>query len=102
MVRRRSTPDRQLLKIGFGLHSRAVKSRLGQRLVPPTGLAILKEALEQVGIETYPSRAVQDYNGGRTAQVPTGSVVAVRQRVRRKLGYGGISLSFERAQPAAR
>lgn len=90
-----------LLKIGFGLYSRAVKSRLG-RLIPPRGLATLKEALARVGVETYPSRAIQDYNAGRTTQVPTGRVVAVRQRVRRKIGYGGISLSFERAQSAAR
>lgn len=92
----------KLLRIGFGLYSRAAKSRLGQRLISPKGLATLKEALERVGIETYPSRAVQDYNAGRTTQVPTGRVVAVRQRVRRKIGYGGISLSFERAQQAAR
>ncbi len=94
--------QRKLLKIGFGLYSRAVKSRLGQRLMPPKGLATLREALARVGIEAYPSRAVQDYNAGRTTQVPTGRVIAVRQRVRRKTGYGGISLSFERAQPTAR
>jgi hypothetical protein len=40
---------------------------------------------------------MQDYNAGRTTQVPTGRVVGVRQRVRRKIGYNGISLSFERA-----
>lgn len=98
---RRLVSQGKLLKIGFGLYSRAVKSRLSQRLIPPKGLATLREALERVGIETYPSRAVQDYNAGRTTQVPTGRVVAVRQRVRRKVGYGGISLSFERARPAA-
>jgi hypothetical protein len=44
----------------------------------------------------------QDYNAGRTTQVPTGQVVGVRRRVRRKLGYNGIYLIFERAGPAAR
>jgi len=34
--------------------------------------------------------------------VPTGRVVGVTRRVRRKIGYGGISLSFERAGSAAR
>ena len=90
------------LRIGFGLY-------LPGREVPglasascPEGLATLKEALERISIETYPSRAVQDYNAGRTTRLLTGRVVAVRQRIRRKIGYVGISLSFERAQPAAR
>ena len=99
---RRLVRQGKLLRIGYGLYSRALKSRLSARLIPPRGLATLREALMRVGIKTYPSRAVEDYNSGRTTQVPTGRVVAVRQRVRRKIGYSGISLSFERARPAAR
>ena len=79
-----------------------MKSRAWPAPHPPEGLATLKEALERISIETYPSRAVQDYNAGRTTRLLTGRVVAVRQRIRRKIGYVGISLSFERAQPAAR
>jgi hypothetical protein len=92
----------KLLKIGYGLYSRALESRFNARLIPPKGLTTLREALKRVGIKTYPSRAVEDYNSGLTTQVPTGRVVAVRQRVRRKVGYSGISLSFERARPATR
>jgi hypothetical protein len=64
-------------------------------LLPPKGLATLTEALNRVGIETGPTRLQQDYNAGRTTQVPTGRVVAVNGRVRRKIGYGGVYLSFE-------
>jgi len=92
----------KLLKVGFGLYTRAVPARIGVRPIPPKGLTTLREALERVGIRTYPSRALEDYNAGRTTQVPTGRVVAVRRRVRRKIGYNGISLRFERARPAAR
>ncbi len=92
----------KLLKVGFGLYARAIPARLGTRPVPPKGLTTLREALERVGIRTFPSHALEDYNAGRTTQVPTGRVVAVRRRVRRKIGYNGISLSFERARPAAR
>lgn len=99
-VLRKLVRDGKLLKIGYGLYSRAIKSPFDDRLVPPKGLATLREALNRVGIETLPSRSVQDYNAGRTTQVPTGRVVGVRQRVRRKVGYGGISLSFEYAGPA--
>ena len=92
----------KLLKVGFGLYARAVPARVGTRPVPPKGLTTLREALERVGIRTFPSRALEDYNAGRTTQVPTGRVVAVSRRVRRKIGYNGILLSFERARPAAR
>jgi hypothetical protein len=99
---RRLVQQGRLLKIGYGLYSRAIKSPLDDRLVPPRGLSTLREALKRVGIETLPSRSLQDYNAGRTTQVPTGRVVGVRRRVRRKIGYNGINLSFERAGPEPR
>ena len=92
----------RLIKIGHGLYSRAIKSHYDDSLIPPKGLSTLREALKRVGIETLPSRSVQDYNARRTTQVPTGRVVAVSRRVRRKVGYNGIALSFERAGPAPR
>lgn len=92
----------RLIKIGYGLYSRAIKSPFDDSLIPPKGLSTLREALKRVGIETLPSRSVQDYNARRTTQVPTGRVVAVGRRVRRKVGYNGIALSFERAGPAPR
>jgi hypothetical protein len=93
----------KLMKIGFGLYSRAVQSPFDEKtLVPPKGLATLREALKRVGIETLPSRSTEEYNKGRTTQVPTGRVVGVRRRVRRKIGYNGFTLSFERAGPEPR
>jgi len=92
----------KLLTVGFGLYTRAVPARIGTRPVPPQRLPSLQEALERVGIRTYPSRALQDYNAGRTTQVRTSRVVAVHRRVRRKIGYNGTALSFERARTAAR
>jgi hypothetical protein len=92
----------RLMKIGFGLYSRAVQSPVDDKPIPPQGLSTLREALKRVGIETLPSHSVQDYNAGRTTQVPTGRVVGVLRRVRRQIGYNGITLSFERARPALR
>jgi hypothetical protein len=92
----------RLLKIGYGIYTRAVKSPFGDKPVPPKGLATLTEALKRLGVEVAQTRLEQDYNAGRTTQVPTGRVVAVRGRIRRKLGYNGVSLSFERARPEPR
>ena len=98
-VLRRLVRQGELMKIGFGLYARAVQLPFSDSPVPPQGLTTLTEALQRLDIKTVPSRLERDYNAGRTTQVPTGRVVAVARRVRRKLGYNGFFLSFERARP---
>jgi hypothetical protein len=92
----------RLVRVGQGLYARARPSLTNGEPVPVGGLTVLREALRRVGVETLPSRLEQAYNAGETTQVPTGRVVGVNRRVRRKIGYGGFSLSFERAGPAPR
>jgi hypothetical protein len=86
-----------LLKVGYGVYTRAIRTPFSDKPVPPKGLATLTEALKRLGVEVTTTRLEQDYNAGRTTQTPTGRVVAVRKRVRRKIGYNGVFLSFEHA-----
>ena len=92
----------RLMKIGQGLYTRAVTSPFSDTPVPPKGLRTLTEALQRLGVEPLPSRLQEAYNAGKTTQVPTGRVVAVRGRVRRQIGYDGVYLKFERAEPSPR
>ena len=92
----------ELIRVGQGLYARARPSNITGDPVPVKGLSTLTEALGRVGIETVPTRLEEAYNAGATTQVPTGRVVGVRRRVRRKVGYGGVNLSFERAGPEPR
>ncbi len=88
----------KLLKIGQGLYTRAAASPFDGTPAPVKGLrALATEALGRLGVESAPTRFEQAYNSGQTTQVPAGRVVAVRKRVRRKLGYNGTFVSFERA-----
>jgi carbamoylphosphate synthase large subunit len=59
--------------------------------------ALAVEALGRLGVESGPTRFEQAYNSGQTTQVPAGRVIAVGKRVRRKIGYKGVFMSFERA-----
>lgn len=69
---------------------------------PVAGIrTLVVEALNRLGIETYPTRLEQDYAAGLTAQVPSGRRIAVVKRLRRKIGLN-IPLSFERARPPTR
>jgi hypothetical protein len=101
-VLRKIVREGQLVKVGQGLYARASRSITSGEPLPARGLTTLTEALDRVGIETVPTRLERAYNAGETTQVPTGRVVGVTRRVRRKVGYGGINLSFERAGPAPR
>jgi len=86
------------MKIGQGLYARARRSPLDGKLRPEKGLDTLKEALRRLGVEIVPTRAERAYNSGRSEQVPTGRVVGIRgKRIRRKIGYDGMFLGFERA-----
>ncbi len=96
-VLRQLVKQGQLLKLGYGIYSRAVKSPLTGQLIPPKGLTTVTEAVKRLGVETAPTRMERDYNTGRTTQVPTGRVIGIKGRLRRKLGYNGFTLSFERA-----
>lgn len=87
----------QLLRLGYGVYARAIKSPLSGKPMPPRGIATVAEAVERLGVKTVPSRLEQDYNAGKTTQVPTGRVIGIQGRLRRKLGYNGITMSFERA-----
>ena len=96
-VLRKMVREGRLVRVGQGLYVRASPSITSGEPIPARGLAALREALGRVGIETFPTRLERAYNAGETAQIPTGRVVGVRRRVRRKIGYGGVHLSFERA-----
>ncbi len=87
----------KLLKIGQGLYTRAAASPFDGTPTLVKGLrALAAEALGRLGVETAPTRFEQAYNSGQTTQMPAGRVVAVRGRIRRKIGYNGIFLTFER------
>jgi hypothetical protein len=88
--------SKKYISVGFGIYTRAVESKFSDKPVPPKGLTTLKEALQRLGIEVAKSHLEKDYREGRTTQIPAGQHVAVNNRVRRKIGYNDIFLTFER------
>ncbi len=93
----------RLMKVGYGMYARARPSILDGRSMPTKGMRELAvEALGRLGVETAPTRWDEAYASGKSVQVPTGRVIGVRGRVRRKIGYNGVYLKFERAERWAR
>lgn len=49
-------------------------------------------------IEVLPSRLAQDYNAGRSTQLPAGIVLNIgKRRTARKLSFNGKAVQYERA-----
>lgn len=87
--------EKMLIRIGHGLYAKTKKSSLSDKIVPVKPLPDLaKEALERLGSF---KAAVRLY-AGRTTQVPTGRVIGVKGRVKRKIGFDGIYVSYERVR----
>ena len=86
----------EIMKIGYGLYVRTIVSSLSGERIPEKSLpSLAKEALQRLGVETAPSSLEIEYNAGRTTQVPTGRMIAVKGRVSRKIGYNGAYVRFE-------
>jgi hypothetical protein len=96
-VLRQLLVDEVLIKFGQGLFAKAKRSSLTGKVIPIKPLPELaKEALtEKLNIEVVTSMELQAYNDGRTTQVPTGRVIAVRGRVSRKMAYDGKSIKYQ-------
>jgi hypothetical protein len=95
----------RLLRIGQGLYARVdpEPSPIDGKPLPAKGLRELAaEALGRLGIKSGPTQLDLDYVQGRTTQVPAGRALAVDRRVRRRVGYNGAIMYFERARPAPR
>lgn len=87
----------KIIKIGYGLYAKSEISPFNGEIIPQKNLPDLaKEALQRLGIETAASTYEKNYNMGKSTQVPTGRLIAVKSRVVRKIGYGGCYVSYER------
>jgi hypothetical protein len=86
----------KLVKIGYGLYAKAKPSPLTGEIVPVAPLPVLaQEALERLGVLVGPSRLARAYNEGKTTQVPTGRLLAVKGRISRKIAYAGATIHYE-------
>jgi hypothetical protein len=87
----------KIMRVGYGVYSKAEISRFSGELLPMDNLPDLgKEVLRRLNIEPLPSTADLAYYEGRSTQVPTGRLIGVKSRIRRKIGYKGFSIKYER------
>lgn len=96
---RRNEQEGSLVQIGYGLYAKAEQSPFTGQSSPVIGIKRLaSEALTRLGKTTTASSFDDAYNRRRSTQVPTGRTLKVKDRIRRKIGYNGNYVIFERAR----
>lgn len=92
------TREGALVRLGLGIYAKAKPSVLSGKSIPARPLEVLApEALRKLGIEVKPGRLQQDYNEGRSTQLPSGIVLNTgKRRIGRKLGFNGKEVQYER------
>lgn len=96
-VLRKFIAEGVLVRFGQGLYAKAKRSSVTGNVVPVKPLTELaREALtEKLKVKVAPSSDLDRYNQGKTTQIPTGRVIAVKGRVSRQMAYGGKSIKYE-------
>jgi hypothetical protein len=93
----RLVEDGKLVKVSKGAFA---KTRINKFTGEPTPAGTLEvitaELFSKLGVEIAPSRLVQEYNSGKTTQVPSGATVNTgRRRITRKVTVGNRTLAYE-------
>lgn len=86
-----------LVRIGTGVYAKTRKSSVTGATIPSGSLETLAiEALHRLGVQVQAGRLAQEYNTGRTTQLPGTFVVNTgRRRISRKISVGGRKLVYE-------
>ena len=96
---RQLTQGGALVRLGLGVYAKAKPSVLSGQPIPVRPLEVLApEVLKKLGITVMPSRLTQDYNAGRSTQLPSGIVLNTgKRRIARRLSFNGQAVQYERA-----
>lgn len=88
---------KKLVKIGAGIYAKAYTSKYTDIPLIKNGTdSTLREALKCLGVAFEPGTAEKEYNEGKSTQVPVKNIVKLRNRCRRRIGYGNSQLIFEK------
>ena len=91
------TAKKKLVKIGAGIYAKAYASKYTDMPLIKNGTdSTLREALKRLGVTYEPGSAEKDYNEGKSTQVPVKNIVILKDRCRRRIGYGNSQLIFEK------
>jgi hypothetical protein len=89
--------DGLIVRVGYGVYTRAIKSPLSGAPVPQAALmAIGLEAMRKLGVKADVGARERALQEGRSTQVPMLPVISIgTARIRRKIGFGKRTIAYE-------
>lgn len=91
--------DGALLRLGYGVYARAMRSRISGRLLVSSSNGFHSAALQalgKLGVAWELSDRTKAYNEGHSTQIPVNPTVKVKSRFNRRLSDGHTELRVER------
>ena len=88
--------DGELLKVGYGVYTKARKNPVTGRLMPacPRGSdAVILEALERLNVDYSLGRSSTQYLSGESTQIPAYTQIETPDRFKRRLSVGNSRLN---------
>ena len=91
---------RKLIRIGHGIYAKTKMNKFTQTLMPAaTFESIAAEVFAKLGISVGFGMLAEDYNAGRSTQIPMVAVVTTgRRRITRRIQVGSKRVIYERAR----
>ncbi|WP_106305451.1 DUF6088 family protein [Paraburkholderia sp. BL18I3N2] len=89
---------RKLIRIGHGIYAKTKMNKFTRTLMPAaTFESIAAEAFEKLGIAVGPGMLAEEYNSGRSTQIPMMPAVTTgRRRISRRIQVGSKRVIYER------
>ncbi|MDI6957243.1 S-adenosylhomocysteine hydrolase, partial [Pantoea sp. Pa-EAmG] len=95
-VLRELVNEGQLLKVGYGVYTKARKNAITGKIMPaaPGGsAAVVIETLERLKVDYRLVGASDAYNSGKTTQIPASMQIKTSPRFKRTLSVGSSKLN---------
>lgn len=91
---KRLVQSERLTKLGYGVYAKLARSEMAKTTYLKEGvLPTMRAALNRLNIRWEPSREEQDYQAGRSTQIPVNPSTKVKNRFRRQLRYRDMELT---------
>lgn len=85
-----------LAKLGYGVYAKLARSKITQSTYLKEGvLPTMRAALNRLNIRWEASQEEQDYQAGRSTQIPANPTTKLKDRLRRQLRYRDMELRRE-------
>jgi hypothetical protein len=82
-----------LVKLGYGVYAKLGRSEIAQATYLKAGvLPTMRAVLNRLNIRWEPSQEEQDYQAGRSTQIPVNPITKLKDRFRRQLRYRDMEL----------